>query len=140
PELGDVLQDAYFIPADDYAEADMANIGFPYMNTSRTRINGLDLEGISFINTGRERDLGAAVAVVNTTGLPSVVLGFTASTLIANSRTYNMRVQYRVGIDGEWKEIDEDNPVEYKRNENTGVEEIFKNIVLPEDVLNQAYV
>ncbi len=140
PELPDVLQDAYFIPASDYAEADMANIGFPYKNTSRTRINGLGEDGISFINTGRERDLGAAVAAISTIGLPKVAVGFTASTLIANSRTYNLRVQYKIGVDGEWKEIDESNPVEYKRTENIGVEKIFKNILLPDETANQQYV
>jgi hypothetical protein len=140
PELADELQDAYHIPADDYGDADLGNIGFPYKNTSRTRINGLNEDGISFINTGRGRDLGAAVAAVNTEGMPEVAIGFTASTLIANSRTYNLRVQYRVGAEGDWKEIDAANPIEYKRNENTGEEEIFKNILLPEESLNQPYV
>jgi hypothetical protein len=61
PVLTDLLEQPYYIPVGEYADEDAANIGFPYRNTRRTRLNGLGENGISFINTGRGRDLGGVL-------------------------------------------------------------------------------
>ncbi|MBW6479610.1 MAG: T9SS type A sorting domain-containing protein, partial [Bacteroidales bacterium] len=129
-------------PEDDYASDDEINIGFPYRNTSRTRINGLGNNGISFINTGRGRDLGAAVLALNTVSLNHMEFDWKASTLIPNSRNYAIRLQYRAGIDSYWKDLKDENGniIEYMRNENAGHSHEFQNISLPGDALNKPYV
>jgi hypothetical protein len=66
PGLQEPLLFPYFIPHDDYHADDQQTIGFPYNNTGRTRINGLGADGISFVNTGRGRDLGGALVAVDT--------------------------------------------------------------------------
>jgi len=139
PLLGDTLRHAYYIPHADYAAGDVGNIGFPYRNESRTRLNGLGEEGISFINTGRGRDLGAALVNLSTQGLDTVLVRWTGGTLRSNSRVYNLRTQYRLGLDGSWKDVKNDTgiPLEYQRSDMEGHEQEFKWIPLPNEVLNQ---
>lgn len=137
------LRFAYRILHDDYHPDDELTVGFPYNNTRRTRINGLGGDGISFINTGRGRDLGGAVAAVNTEGLEEPIFAWwTAGTVLPNSRVYRFRLQYRIGIDGPFIDVTngEGEPLEYERNELAGHQETFLNILLPEEVLNQPYV
>ncbi|MFN2423691.1 MAG: CotH kinase family protein, partial [Cryomorphaceae bacterium] len=137
------LRFAYRIPHDDYHPDDEFTVGFPYNNTRRTRINGLGDEGISFINTGRGRDLGGAIAAVNTEGLEEPIFAWwTAGTVLPNSRVYRLRLQYRIGIEGPFIDVTngEGDPVEYERNELVGHELSFLNLLLPEEVLDQPYV
>jgi hypothetical protein len=94
---------AYHIPADD-AAAD-ADSGFPYAAASRTRINGLGGDGISFINTGRDRDLGGALLALDTRGVSESEVAWLAGTLLPNSRHYAIRLQYRLGIDGPFQDL-----------------------------------
>jgi uncharacterized repeat protein (TIGR02543 family) len=75
PTADDPLPYAYFIPHHDYHEDDADHKGFPYRNTRRSRLNGLDEEGISMINTGRGRDLGGVLLALDTRGIE----GFSAS-------------------------------------------------------------
>ncbi len=142
PGPGTAILHAYHILPDDYASDDQGNIGFPYRNTRRTRINGLGENGISFINTGRGRDLGAAVLALDTRNLSQLYLNWTASTIIPNSRNYALRPQYRASIDSNWKNFRDNNGqiIEYLRNENPGHSQEFLDIKLPEEALNQPYV
>lgn len=139
PELLDGLYHSYFIPYDDYAAGDISNIGFPYKNQSRTRINGLEEEGISFINTGRSRDLGAAVVNINTTDVDSLYVSWTGGTLRANSRVYHLRLQTRDGLEGDWEDVldDANEPIEYVRYHEDNHEQLFERIVLSESLLNR---
>jgi hypothetical protein len=139
PEIEDVLQHAYYIPHGDYAADEMINIGFPYRNKSRTRINGLGAGGISFINTGRGRDLGAAVLNIDTRGLSNAFLSFIAGTMRPNSRVYHLRLQYRVGLDGAWVNFTDGqgNFIEYSRSSQDGHIQDFENIRLSNELLNQ---
>ncbi len=141
PGLSTSLSFAYLIPADDYAAGDIANIGFPYRNQSRTRINGLGNNGISFINTGRGRDVGAAVAAIDTREVQKVSINWKATTERLNSRVYAIRLQYRRGISEPWKDLlHNGNIQEYKRGAVAGHSTIFENVLLPADALNNAYV
>lgn len=139
---GTPMVHAYSIPESDYASSDQHNIGFPYRNQSRTRINGLGMDGVSFINTGRGRDLGAAVLAIDTRETESPYLSWQASTIRVNSRVYHMRLQYRTCITKTWKNwVDADgHTVEYQRSTHTGHSELFENLLLPEDAMNQEYV
>lgn len=136
------LRFAYRIPYEDYHEDDFATVGFPYNNTRRTRVNGLGEEGVAFINTGRGRDLGGAVAAVNTTAAqPPLFVWWTAGTVLPNSRVYRLRLQYRIGIEGEFQDVlVGDVPMEYERNELPGHEAQFEYVPLPDEIAGQSYV
>ncbi len=135
------LEYAYHIPHDDYNEDDFATIGFPYNNTRRTRINGLNEEGISFINTGRGRDLGGALLAVDTTGIQdAVTLRWLCGTLLRNEREYAIRLQYRTGVSGPFLDITDEQgtALEYLAQAD-GHTQIFGPVVLPEDLLGAPY-
>lgn len=140
PLLADAVDTPYAVTGDTSAE-DMPE-GYPYDNTKRSRINGLDSRGISFINTGRGRDLGAAVLALDTRGVDAATIRWTASTEVANSRVYNLRLQYRVGAVGQWADVLDDSgaPVEYLRSTSTSVDSIIGPVALPSAAAQQAYV
>jgi len=139
PGVDAPLEYAYFIPHDDYHSDDIFTIGYPYNNTRRTRLNGLNDGGISFINTGRDRDLGGALLALDTRCLGDVRLSWENSTVFENSRQYAIRLQYRVGHSGEFQDVeDDDGPVEYMVNEDDHGEEF--EVWLPEDANNEPYV
>jgi hypothetical protein len=140
PNLETDLLYPYFIPHDDYHADDLAIAGFPYNTTGRTRINGLGNDGIAFINTGRERDLGGALLAVNTRDLTSSNINFTTATLAQNQRIYAIRLQYRIGTTGEFLNVlSNDLPVQYVASPDGNVR-VFQNITLPQQALGQEYV
>jgi len=142
PGLHDEMTGVYHIPEDEYHSDDEENIGYPYKLTRRTRLTGWNERGITFINTGRERDLGAAVLALNTTGLDSITVSWTSGTIIPNERVYAIRLQYRVGAGGPFSDVlDSDgNPVEYVRNELAEHYQFMEPAVLPEEVNDREYV
>ena len=130
----------YFIPDDDYHSDDEATIGFPYNNTRRTRINGLGAGGISFINTGRDRDLGGALVALNTEGKDNLNLSFLAGTMLRNERLYAIRLQYRIGTESSFQNLLNDGQiVEYPASAD-GHMHTFEYIELPQEILNQEYI
>jgi hypothetical protein len=146
PRLATALTDPYYIPYTDennneYHANDQDKIGKVYALTGRTRIEALGQEGIAFINTGRKRDLGAAVLALDTRECDEVRVDWKAQTLQANSRVYHLRLQYRVGLQGEWADIIDSlgHPIDYPRD-ITGLVTDFGPIRLPADALNQSYV
>lgn len=140
PPLDHPLLYAYHIPEDDYHADDAQNIGFPYKNTRRTRINGLADEGISFVNTGRDRDLGGALLALDTREVFDPGLNWLAGTLEQNERVYGLRLQYRLGIEGDFADINNGNqPIEYIAGGN-GHQSTFANITLPSALYNEPYV
>jgi hypothetical protein len=120
PKQDDPLEYAYFIPHDDYHEDDFNSIGYPYNNSRRSRINGLAEDGISFINTGRGRDLGGLLLAIGMpeTKSPSWEIKWTAATLSANERTYAIRLMYRYGIEGEFQDWNPAEPMVYISSES----------------------
>ncbi len=134
------LDRAYHIPAADASSPEDAD--FPYAATNRTRINGLGAGGIAFINTGRGRDLGGALLALDTTGLDDARVGFAAGTILPNFRSYAIRLQYRLGIDGPFTDLTDElgQPVEYLRSTEAGHEAFFSPVDLPPHLLGQAYV
>ncbi len=142
PGLNEPLKFAYYIPHDDYNDDDEGTIGFPYNNTRRTRINGLGTAGISFINTGRDRDLGGALVALDLsqTEADAIELSWTAGTLLENERLYAIRLQYRIGSEGAFTDLLQNGlPVEYVRAENGNVTSL-SNIALPPETAGEAYV
>jgi hypothetical protein len=146
PVLTTEMSSTYFIPYNspqdnEYHANDQDKIGFPYSLTGRTRINGLGNRGISMINTGRGRDLGAVVLALNTKGVTDAKLEFETETLDLNSRKYNLILQYRTGILDGWKKFpDEDgNPVIHQ-SLNDGSKNHFTDLKLPEELMDRDYV
>lgn len=121
-----------------------------YDENSKTRINGLGEEGISFINTGNIEGnpgypgtkLGGAILALNTTDYDSLSISFTAGTIAANNREYNLRLQYRIGDLLPFQDVLDENdaPIEYVRNAANNHEELFENIMLPSEIMNKPYV
>ncbi|NLK40759.1 MAG: DUF1080 domain-containing protein, partial [Planctomycetes bacterium] len=144
PGLDTPLEYAYFIPhdgEDSYHANDIPDtVGYPYRTTGRSRINGLGEEGISFINTGRQRDLGGALTAVDTTGLDSAAVRWLGGTLEPNVRRYAIRLQYRIGWTGAFLDVlSGGQPVEYLVQDK-GHTEILGPIALPAEALEQPYV
>lgn len=142
PNIQDDLSESYNIPEDEYHEDDSDNIGFPYNLTRRTRINALGSDGISFINTGRDRDLGAALLALDTRNIDAAYIHFRAGTVSPNNRLYGIRLLGRRGNNQPFMEILNENGgiVEYVRNELAGHSTYFSNIPLPDYLLGHSYV
>jgi hypothetical protein len=136
------LDRAYFIPHEDYSPDDEDFIGWPYKASARTRINGLGEDGISFINTGRGRDLGGALMALDTRGTTAVHISFTAGTVKPNLRPYALRLQYRMGTQGEFSDVldAEGQAVEYVRHATAGHIREFADLELPSYLLGRPYV
>lgn len=140
PGLNDPLLYPYFIPHDDYHPDDFATIGFPYNNTRRTRINGLGDEGISFINTGRDRDLGGALLALDTRNVTDASLEWLGGTILQNERVYAIRLQYRTDIFSPFTDLTQNSQIIEYIAAGDGDVAIFDNIHLPINALNKQYV
>lgn len=133
---------AYYLEPDQYHANDQGTIGFPYNNTGRTRLNGLGADGISFINTGRDRDLGGALVAVDTRGITNGPIQWLAGTINPNTRVYAIRLQYRVGHTGPFTDVPgpSSGPVVYARNASAGHTQTMPVAELPAEAMGVAYV
>lgn len=105
PGLYEPLPRVYNVPMEDTHPDDMETLGFPYNNTRRTRLSGLDDAGISFINTGRGRDLGGALVSLDTRGTTNPTVSWVAGTILENERIYAISLQYRIPPEEEFTNI-----------------------------------
>lgn len=109
--------------------------------TSRTRIVGLDQDGIGFINTGNPQGnpgypgtrLGGMILNLNTENINSAFVQWTGGTVEPNSRVYHIKLQYRLGSSGPWTDLldDQGNAVEYERNASFNHSSIIGPVDLP---------
>jgi hypothetical protein len=143
-EMNDPVRDtpllrAYHIPLADASLPIDAD--FPYAANARTRINGLGENGISFINTGRGRDLGAAILALDTTGRDQIRVKWKAGTITPNERVYALSLQCRLGHDGPWTDFTDSsgNPIQYIRHAEPHGQS-FGPLPLPAALQNQPYV
>jgi hypothetical protein len=136
PTDSDPIEFAYYIPENEYSDNDAGNIGFPYRNTSRTRLNGLSNNGISFINTGRGRDLGGLLLAVNTMEAEEIQVEWLNETLLRNSREYGLKLQFRIGHSGPFYDVE---GTEYVAGSD-GHSSKTGPVYLPEQLLNREYV
>ncbi|MEX2381393.1 MAG: CotH kinase family protein [Opitutales bacterium] len=140
PGLAAPLEFAYAIPeSDSFQERD---VYFPYSAERRTRINALGKEGISFINTGRERDAGAAFLALDTRGASEIDVSWTGGTVQPNSRIYALRLQYRLSFEDPWLDLPDKTgePVEYVRSSEAGDVLRLGPVRLPGTLQHQPYV
>ena len=118
-----------------------------YNLSSRTRIKGLDKKGIGFINTGKKKGnpgfpgkkLGGAILYLNTENVGQAFVQFTGGTIKPGSREYSIRLQYRIGDNGNWHDLldENDNPIEYKRQSSMDHSEIIGPHPLPTQLLGR---
>lgn len=143
-DSSDTLINSELLYAYDVEEPDTDpdHVAFPYRLSARTRINGLGEDGIAFINTGRGRDLGGALLALDTRNVTDAPVGWLAGTVLANSRIYAMRLQYRVGTSGEFIDVlDEfNNPVVYVRHPADGHTQPMDPVLLPAAAMDEEYV
>lgn len=119
-----------------------------YNFTSKTRINGLGSNGVSFINTGSgntgypSSKLGGMLLAINTLGQDSLYLNWKAGTVTPNSKEYAIRLQYRIGDLLPFSDLLDANgqPIIYQRNSVAGHEQSFLNIKLPASIMNNQYI
>lgn len=121
-----------------------------YNLTSRTRVNGLGSDGVSFINTGNLDGnpgypggrLGGALLSIDTRGQQDIRIQWSGGTISPNSRVYNLRLQYRIGDHGPFEDLlDVDgNPSEYKSNEIAAHTEAMTDVLLPKIAEDRPYV
>lgn len=115
-----------------------------YNLTSGVRINGLDDQGLSFVNTGSSTNgqVGGVVLALNCSGRSNVQVSWLGGLLAQGDgnppREYAIRLQYRIGTSAAW--IDVPGPIEYGSGGKTvGHTQTF-NTTLPVEVNNQPVV
>ncbi|MDP1745337.1 MAG: T9SS type A sorting domain-containing protein [Bacteroidota bacterium] len=120
-----------------------------YNLTSQTRLEGLDADGISFLNTspGHSTDstgnLGETVLALNTTGRSSIQVSWKAGTVLAATRIYKLRAQYRIGIAGSYIDLPNSDVSDIEYTSPGTIDsngETFGPITLPSSCENQAVV
>lgn len=113
-----------------------------YNLTSGTRINGLNTNGFSFINTSTNGNLGMAVVGLDATNRNNIRVQWIGGTVSTNPRIYHIRLQYRVGNSGAWTDVldQNNNPVEYVRNSQAGHSDTLGPHTLPSNANNQPVV
>ena len=134
------LLHSYRIPLDDASTP--ADAQFPYAAAARTRINGLGTNGIAFINTGRNRDLGGALLALDTRNVSNAPVEWLGGTVLPNVRIYAIRLQYRLGVTNDFADLldGDGQPVEYLRSGTAGHSQARGPVRLPEAALGQEYV
>ncbi len=120
----------------------------PFNLSDRSRINGLGLQGIGFINTGSPQltpgagYVGAAVLALDTRGTQDIRVRWTGGTVAPNQRDYGIRLQYRVGNVTAFTDVPGPGgaPVEYLRSANAGHSTVLGPVSLPAAADNQPLV
>jgi hypothetical protein len=117
--------------------------------TSRTRINGLNQLGISFINTVSTNaanvnpgypigKLGGAIIALNTTNTDSVKVSFKARTIAANPKKYAIRLLVREGDQLPFQDFSP--VVDYQGALLSGDSAVFLIINLPMQFVHKPYI
>ena len=121
-----------------------------YNLESRTRIVGLNEQGFAFINTSNPEGnpgypgtrLGGALLALDTRDIDSIAVAFSAGTVLPNSRIYHIRLQYRIGHEGPFRNIYNElgNPVEYEWVPEPEHTATVGDLLLPGELHGQSYV
>ncbi len=120
----------------------------PFKLTDRSRINGLGLPGIGFINTGSPQltpgagYVGAAVLALDTRGSQDIRVRWTGGTVAPNDRDHGIRLQYRIGNTTSFLDVPGPGgaPIEYLRSANAGHSTVLGPHSLPAAADNQPLV
>lgn len=121
-----------------------------YNHNSRTRINGLGVDGFSFVNTSNlegnpgypGRRLGGAILSLNTQRQGSTMVEWVGGTVNPGSRIYHLRLQYRIGNEGRFHNVIDrfGHVVEYHRSDQPGHSKLIGPVQLPPETDNRTEV
>ena len=121
-----------------------------YNLTNRTRINGWNEGGLSFINTGNSNGnpgylgtrLGAVGVALDLSEVETAYLSWEGSTVLPNSRIYNLRLRYRLSPELPLQDVLDEagNPIIYNRNSISQHRKVFEDIKLPSALIGEDYV
>ncbi|RME94028.1 MAG: hypothetical protein D6766_06910, partial [Verrucomicrobia bacterium] len=134
---------------DPTLEVEMESLwALPYDLDSRSRIVGLDERGIGFINTSNpQEDPGAGYVgelrlALQTSGMTNITVQWLGGTIEPNRRPYAIRLQYRLGDTGPFRDVLDPNglPVEYVRSPVAGDYVRFGPLTLPAETADQPLV
>ncbi len=140
PGIRKELLYAYYIPSNEYSIYDAYTVGFPYNNLSGTRINGLSDRGISFVSEGSYRDIGSLLLALDTREMTSVFVSWTAEMIKVNEMLHGIRLQYRTGIDSEFKPFElNSQPLDFI-SYSDGIVKDFTSIEIPAELLDNEYI
>ena len=109
----------------------------------RTRVStvvGMGTDGISFSNTNAGKYfLCGAVLSLNTVGVKEIGVSWESATLKGSKSRWAIRLQYRIGNTGEWKDITdkEGKPVEYVNTIRSSKAKTLPQALLPEVCNNE---
>ncbi|WP_158549988.1 CotH kinase family protein [Runella aurantiaca] len=117
-----------------------------YNLTSRTRIKGLNAEGVSFINTDNGNTgypgakLGGAILALSTQDKSEIIIRWKGRTKSIGAQQHAIRLQYRIGDIVDFVDLlNESNQViEYNRG-LVGDSAVFE-VKLPAALMNQPYI
>ncbi|MCF7732959.1 MAG: CotH kinase family protein, partial [Akkermansiaceae bacterium] len=120
----------------------------PFNLTSRSRISGLESDGLGFINTGTVQEtpeagfVGAAVVALDTTAAQDIRVTWTGGTIDPNDRDYGIRLQYRLGDTADFTDVADAGGllVEYLRHPQAGHAQVIGPVTLPPITENQPLV
>jgi CotH kinase protein/Lamin Tail Domain/Fn3 associated len=124
-------------------DANMSDFANEFYNeTSNTRINGLGDLGVSFVSKGDMGKYSGAILALNTMNKSQVSVSWIGRTIKANTRTYRIRLQYRIGDILPFNDLldQSGNKVEYLCDKIAGSDSLMKDINLPIELLNQPYI
>jgi hypothetical protein len=113
---------------------------------SRSRIVGLDGDGVSFVNTGNPQTeddyVTGALLSLDSTGTDVIDVTWTAGTVVANSRDYGLRLQWRIGTNAAFSDVKTSGgqPVEYIRSSTDGHSAILGPVRLPAEAGGQPLI
>jgi hypothetical protein len=141
------LQTATNAIVDPGLGAEMTNSWLlPYNRTSRSRMIGLGEDGLGLLNTSDPQTdqggyIGAVVLAVNTIGVTNAQVVWRGGTVVAGSRRYALRLQYRLGASGPYADVQDrlGQPVEYVGS-STGHSVLIGPLALPTGAVQQPYV
>ena len=142
------MEFVYFNQTDPSANAMIAGAANGAFNhQTRTRINGLNEDGLGFINTGNTdgnpgfpgTKLGGVILNLNTQNMNGGFVQFTAGTIEPGSREYHLKLQYRLGVSEPWHDLldSNGNAIEYQRNANFNHSEIIGPHPLPASLMER---
>lgn len=119
----------------------------PYNLSSRSRVVGLNSDGIGFLNTANAQDIeGAgyimgAIVALDTRGVNAVQVDWSAGTVLANERSYALRLQYRVGGAGAFRDVlDAHGQSVVYVTAVDGHRAALASALLPDDAIREPYV
>ncbi len=120
----------------------------PYNLNSRSRVVGLDEEGVGFRNTSnpqpddRSGYVAGAKLAVDTRRLEAARLAWTAGTASPADRRYRWRLQYRVLGTGDYVDFPDGagEPVEVWSADEPWARTAWNGLEFPEELLGQAHV